>query len=141
MQHNLKNILMEHNALDAGGGNHLAAGTSAPGQANFDGKIFYDTSDESHYVYYDGKYRLVGGETPYGGLVREKKDENGAFEIVEKLTMNGSVLHRSTLSDPDENGWYKKRTIESNIGKPNARIDTFTLSYDEDGDLISEKAN
>lgn len=137
----VKDILAEHNLSNQGEGNAHVALPTEPKEGNFDGKIWYNTSNQSHYIWYDGKYRAISSEKSesYGGMVRKTKTSDGIFEIVEKLDSSGKVIQRSTLSQPDKNGLFTKRVIESGIGTSSPEKLEYKLTYDSDGDLISEK--
>ena len=74
------------------------------------------------------------------GLTKADKDpDNSTFKIVEKTDDAGKVVSRSVLSEPDSEGRFTKRKVTLYVGTPFEKTYDLKLSYDEDGDLISEK--
>jgi hypothetical protein len=70
---------------------------------------------------------------------RSGKDANGVFTTVE--SKNGAVLvKRSVLSNPDANGKYTRQTITyyAANGTTVDRTEVYTISYDVDGNVVSE---
>lgn len=74
-------------------------------------------------------------------VVKSSKDNNGIYTVVSyKRKSTGTLYMTSTLSAPNMNGQYTVRTEKYYGTNGTSQIDTITyaLSYDTDGDLISE---
>ncbi|BAD74830.1 MULTISPECIES: hypothetical protein [Geobacillus] len=72
-------------------------------------------------------------------IYKSGKDSNGIFTIVEYKRADGTLYARSVLSG-GTSPQYTTRTITyyAANGTTVLRTDTYTLTYDTDGDLISE---
>ena len=71
---------------------------------------------------------------------RKQKDGQGTFKIVTKTMPSGnSPGIVSTLSNPDSSGLYKTRTIEyGKVGSEGYKKETYSLTYDGDGDVVKQ---
>jgi hypothetical protein len=96
--------------------------------AEANAKAYTDTAPEA-------MQRNLGNFNVY----KSGKDSNGIFTVVEYKRANGTLYARSVLSG-GTSPQYTTRTITyyATDGTTVLRTDTFTLTYDTDGDLISE---
>lgn len=71
---------------------------------------------------------------------KSSKDTNGIFSIVECKRKDGTIFRKQILSDPDTNGNYRKQTINfyDESGTKIIGTDVYVITYDADGDVISE---
>ncbi|MGG1482417.1 hypothetical protein ABE402_16315, partial [Bacillus smithii] len=71
---------------------------------------------------------------------RSGKDSNGVFTTVDYKRTDGTLYAKSVLSNPNTEGNYQTRTVTyyATDGSTIVRTDTWTLTYDEDGDLVNE---
>ncbi len=71
---------------------------------------------------------------------KSSKDTNGIFSIVECKRKDGTIFRKQILSDPDTNGNYRKQTINfyDESGTKIIGTDVYVITYDTDGDVISE---
>lgn len=75
----------------------------------------------------------------YKSLLKLSKDTSGIFTVVEEKRKDNTLFKRSTLSNKVNNK-YTTRTIDEydSDGVTIKKTTTFTLSYDESGNVISE---
>ncbi|WP_428879808.1 hypothetical protein [Bacillus cereus group sp. BfR-BA-01700] len=71
---------------------------------------------------------------------KSSKDTNGIFSIVECKRKDGTLSRKQILSDQDTNGNYLKQTINfyDESGTKIIGTDVYVITYDADGDVISE---
>lgn len=71
---------------------------------------------------------------------RSGKDAKGVFTTVDYKRLDGTLYAKSVLSNADTNGNYQTRTITyyATDGSTVIRTDIWALTYDADGDLVSE---
>lgn len=67
------------------------------------------------------------------------KDANGIFTVVEYKRADLSLYMKSTLSNPDANGNYQTATLQyyATDGTTLIKTETWTMTYDADGDVTS----
>ncbi|MEK4883683.1 phage tail protein [Bacillus sp. FSL W8-0223] len=105
-----------------------SAERTAWNQAEANAKAYTDSAPET-------MQRNIGNFNVY----KSGKDSNGIFTTVEYKRPNGTLYARSVLSS-GTSPQYTTRTVTyyAADGTTVIRTDTYTLTYDTDGDLISE---
>jgi len=119
----------EFNAHLADNVKHItAAERSAWNSAEANAKAYTDTAPEA-------MQRNIGVFSVY----KSGKDSNGIFTTVDYKRTDGTLYARSVLSG-GTSPQYTTRTITyyASNGTTALRTDTYTLTYDADGDLINE---
>jgi len=73
-------------------------------------------------------------------IYKSGKDPNGIFTIVEYKRADGTLFKKSVLSNPDSNQRYQTQTITyyASDGVTILGTETWSLTYDSDGDLVNE---
>lgn len=73
-------------------------------------------------------------------VTRLNKDDRDIFAMMEWRRKNGTLAKRSTLSNPDVDGYYRRQTIEyfSESGLVVTLTEVYAISYDADGMVVSE---
>jgi hypothetical protein len=73
-------------------------------------------------------------------VYRLNKDVNGVFREVQYKRTNGTLWKKSVLSNPDAKGNYQTQTITyySSDGVTITGTETWSITYDEEGDVVSE---
>lgn len=71
------------------------------------------------------------------------KDVNGAYTVVDFKRVDGTLYMKSTLSNADTDGNYQTDTLEyfDIDGKTLLKTETWTLTFDVDGNIISKVVN
>ncbi|MGF9822612.1 phage tail protein [Brevibacillus agri] len=92
----------------------------------------------------DANGRLVADQLTNFKKVKSGKDANGIFTVVEYRRISDNTLYmKSTLSNPDDMGNYQTDT-RVYYKADGVTVDSFvtvTITYDADGDVISEVPN
>lgn len=100
----------------------------------------YFTNDDVEAVLQEIGLLLKNMQTKVSKYRSNKDQNNGLFALVEWKTKAGLLVRKAVLSDLDANGNYRKQTITfyAENGTTVIGTDVYALSYDSDGDLISE---
>lgn len=89
----------------------------------------------------DANGRLVADQLTNFKKVKSGKDANGIFTVVEYRRISDNTLYmKSTLSNPDAKGNYQTdtRVYYKGDGVTADSTVTVTITYDADGDVVSE---
>lgn len=135
----------------------LVIGGSATPSGTFDGSLVSDGTVTDAKLHTDIKIGSLTGlnttnkgsvvdainevaETAYN-VYKSTPDAYGVYTVVEyKRKSNGTLYRKSTLSNPDANSNYQTQTIQyyNTAGTTVIATETWVISYDTDGNIVSE---